>query len=202
MKKSTVRAKHSDTMFRGIFKNPKHFVYLLKHCRGADSLVSPDEIKPFDLDSEFVIRMWRNDVSFITSEGKIIILVEHQSTINPNMAFRMLLYYTELLQLWLKAAGVNLYGGKKIENFPEPEFYVVYNGPGDLKEESSTFKLEREGIKIDVTVKIADIRFEKLHDIAAENALAGYSYFNKILEDGMANGLSKDDAFEAARQDC
>jgi hypothetical protein len=43
-------------------------------------------------------RKFLNDVSFLAGK-KLIILMEHQSTINPNMALRILQYITRLYEL-------------------------------------------------------------------------------------------------------
>jgi len=107
-----------------------------------------------------------------------------------------------LLQLWIKIEGVNLYGEKKITQLPTPEFYVVYNGSKKLNSEVSDFVIEHTDIKIDVKVKIVDIKYSKLKHINAENALAGYSYFYKIYGDCKLKGLSDIDAFTEARAEC
>ena len=39
----------------------------------------------------------KSDVAFMTQDDRFIILIEHQSTENPNMALRMLMYDSELL---------------------------------------------------------------------------------------------------------
>jgi len=189
-------------MFRAYFKMPHNFLDLLKKCRGNQVPLTVDDIEPFDLDSNIAIRIRRNDVSFITKDKRLIILVEHQSTINPNMAFRLFLYFTELLQLWVKINGITLYGTNKIPDLPTPEFYVVYNGVSPLKETSSEFKLESNGMKIDVEVKIVDIHFDKLDDKKSDNALAGYSFFYKVYEKQIQNGLSTEKAFDVARTEC
>jgi hypothetical protein len=160
------------------------------------------DITPFDLESEITIRLWRNDVSFITKDNRLIILIEHQSTINPNMAFRIYMYHIELIQLWLKQNEINLYGKQKIKDLPLAEFYVVYNGAEPLQEEYSTFKYESECLNIDAKVKIININFDNLPDTAAENALAGYAYFYKIFDESKKNGNTTDEAFEAARCEC
>jgi len=81
--------------------------------QGRELNLTVDDIKAFDLESSIAIRIRRNDVSFITKDNRLIILIEHQSTLNPNMALRLFLYYIELLQLWIKGEGANLYGEKK-----------------------------------------------------------------------------------------
>ncbi|MCL2387051.1 MAG: Rpn family recombination-promoting nuclease/putative transposase [Defluviitaleaceae bacterium] len=196
-----MKRQHKDTMFRGWFKIPQNFLHLLKHCKG-DTTLTTDDIELFDLESVVIIRGRRNDVSFITKDNRLIILIEHQSSLNPNMAFRLFLYYMELLHLWIKSnSEINLYGNSKIENFPLPEFYVAYNGEKPLEEEFSTFKLDYGGVKVEVEVKILDIHFENLEDTRPDNALAGYSFFYKVFDDGLQAGLSNEEAFVKAREE-
>ena len=66
----------------------------------------------------------------------------------------------------------------------------------------STFELEHESIKIDVEVKIVDIHFESLNDTAPDNALAGYAFFYKTYDEQKHVGLSDEEAFSHARQEC
>jgi hypothetical protein len=191
-------------LFRGYFKIPENFLYLLERCRGGEAFLplTVADIKPFDLESEIAIRLWRNDVSFITKDNKLIILVEHQSTINPNMALRLYMYHNELFQLWIKQNEINLYGRQKIEDLPQPEFYVAYNGAEPLQEEYSTFAYKSECLNIDAKVKIINIHYDNLEDTATENSLAGYAYFYKIFDESRKNGNTTDEAFEAARREC
>ncbi|MDR0273156.1 MAG: hypothetical protein LBI27_07570, partial [Clostridiales bacterium] len=74
----------TDTMFRGIFINVENFLHLLKRCRNGNLDLSAEDLVPFDLNTEYAIRKRRNDVSFITKDNRLIILVEHQSTISAN----------------------------------------------------------------------------------------------------------------------
>ena len=131
--RSNLKRKHKDTLFRAHFKIPENFLQLLNRCSGGNSTLTTNDITPFDLDSATAIRIRRNDVSFITNDNRLIILIEHQSTVNPNMALRLFLYYIELLQLWIKLNKVNLYVTTKMQNIPKPEFYVAYNGTEPLK---------------------------------------------------------------------
>ena len=201
-RKSKIKRQHKDTLFRGVFKIPKHFIYLLEHCRNKHNTLNEEDLTPFDLDSSITTRIRRNDVSYITKDNRLIILIEHQSTINANIAFRLFLYYIELLQLWIKINKINLYGQSKISNLPVPEFYVAYNGNATLKETISTFTLEYTDIKIEMSVNIIDISFDRLTDQTPENALAGYSYFYKIYDAHIKAGATTEEAFIKARETC
>lgn len=194
--------KYKDTLFRAFFKQPQHFIHLLKHCNKNAHSLTVDDIIPFDLESEVAVRMRRNDVSFLTKDNRLIILVEHQSTINPNMAFRLFLYYSELLQLWIKTSGINIYSGAKITQFPIVEFYVAYNGQAKLKEQVSTFEIDNAHIKVAVTVNIIDIHFENLESQEADDTLAGYAYFYSQYDKLRQNGASGEEAFAQSRIKC
>ena len=65
-----------------------------------------------------------NDISFDIG-GKLVVLLEHQSTINPNMAVRLLMYIVRVYEKVLR--GKSLTSGKRL-TIPNPEFFVLYNG--------------------------------------------------------------------------
>ena len=66
-------------------------------------------------------------MSFII--GSHLNLYEHQSTWNPNMPLRGLLYFAQQFEGLVSARGDNIYGGGRIE-LPTPEYIVFYNGSG------------------------------------------------------------------------
>ena len=72
-----------------------------------------------------------NDISFEIG-GKLVVLIEHQSTINPNMALRLLLYIARVLEKRIESAKI--YSRKQI-SIPWPEFFVLYNGTDPFPDE-------------------------------------------------------------------
>ena len=65
----------------------------------------------------------KNDLSFLIDDR--LSLYEHQSTVNPNMPLRFLLYISDLYSGM--TAEENLYGRKTV-NLPFPCFVIFYNG--------------------------------------------------------------------------
>ena len=65
-----------------------------------------------------------NDVSMMIN-GKLIVLVEHQSTINENMPLRFLDY---VVRLYEKIVPQKSRYKMNLVHIPTPEFYVFYNG--------------------------------------------------------------------------
>ncbi|MGN0438347.1 MAG: hypothetical protein ACI4F4_07455 [Lachnospiraceae bacterium] len=72
-----------------------------------------------------IILSVRNDASFLFDS--YLNLYEHQSTYNPNMSLRFLLYYADLIKKLVEKNEYNLYGSRKI-TIPTPKFVVFYNG--------------------------------------------------------------------------
>ena len=71
-----------------------------------------------------ICKPYDNDISMLIN-GRLIVLVEHQSTPNENMPLRCLEYYVNLLYGIIPAkARYN----ESLVKIPTPEFYVFYNG--------------------------------------------------------------------------
>ena len=69
------------------------------------------------------IRDRRNDLSFIIDSR--LALYEHQSTYNPNLPLRFLMYVANLYSNMTKDR--NLYGSRPVK-LPAPRFVIFYNG--------------------------------------------------------------------------
>lgn len=70
-----------------------------------------------------IYKTFNNDVSMLIN-GRLIVLLEHQSTPNQNMPLRCLEYYVHLLY-GIVPAKVRY--NEKVYKIPSPEFYVFYN---------------------------------------------------------------------------
>jgi hypothetical protein len=145
-------------------------------------------------------------VSFLTKDDKLIIFVEHQTTLSPNFAFKLLLYYLELMQLWLKTKNISIHGATTISEFPDAMLYVAYNGKDKtekLEQTSTTFNMDSTNIKINITVEIVDIRYDNLEELEKDNILAGYSYFYSRYDFyHIKKKATTGEAFIKAREDC
>ena len=99
-----------------------------------------------------------NDVS-MEINGKIIVFVEHQSTINKNMPLRFLEYFVHILYGIVPARARYW---KLLYKIPAPEFYVLYNGnepmPGESELKlSDAFITEQESPLCELKVKVINI---------------------------------------------
>ena len=114
--------KFKNGVFTMLFDDPA----LLRELYCALGGVSLPPDLPVSINTlENVMYMdFNNDISFEIG-GKLVVLIEHQSTVNPNMALRMLIYITRVLEKMIDSKA--LYSRKRMV-IPWPEFYVLYNG--------------------------------------------------------------------------
>ena len=106
-----------------------------------------------------IIKTFYNDVSMLIN-GKLIVLIEHQSTPNQNMPLRCLEYYVHLLYGIIPAKARYK---ESLFKIPTPEFYVFYNGEKKVKQEyimklSDAFLEKQEDPVCEAKVKFISIR--------------------------------------------
>ncbi|GBU23831.1 hypothetical protein R83H12_00450 [Fibrobacteria bacterium R8-3-H12] len=122
--------QHKNNVFATLFSEPKATIELYNAVTGQN--YPPDTKIEIVTLSNALFNGQLNDVAFVL-DGKLVVLMEHQSTINNNMPLRMLIYMGREYEIMTK--GKDLYRKKLIE-IPAPEFIVLYNG----KEEFPDFK--------------------------------------------------------------
>ena len=139
------------------------------------------------------LRKLYNALSFII-DNKLIILIEHQSTINPNMPLRMLCY---IARQYEKLAFTNRIYSTRLVEIPTPELYVFYNGKEDQPLESElklsdTYIAKCDKISLEAVVKVINVNYEKGARILKKcQTLREEDGYMCGLEEGTAKGQQK-----------
>lgn len=178
----------ANSAFTILFNQEEYAVDLYKEVSGIS--LHPTQIKSVKLEEGLAPSRLYNDISFLTQCNKLLVLVEHQSTINPNMAFRLLEYFVRLASQYIKITRQDKYGTRQIE-LPQAELFVVYNGPGEMPQFPP---LDLGDIK--VTIKVKNIHFHRLADQSPNSAVAGYA---RLID--LAREMSIWDAMEIAAKE-
>lgn len=94
-------------------------------------------------------------------------LYEHQSTWNPNMPLRFLIYVAKEYQVLVR--NQTLYASKMVE-LPTPHFVVFYNGeeekePESILKLSHAFMQKTEEPELELIVKVLNINLNKKQEI-------------------------------------
>lgn len=114
---------HKADVFAMAFKNKKDLLDLYNAVNGTD-YENIDDLEVNTLDNVLYMSM-KNDVSFII--GCTMNLYEHQSSYNPNMPLRGLLYFSRLFNKYADQRKLNLYSST-LQKIPTPKYIVFYNG--------------------------------------------------------------------------
>lgn len=123
--------KYRDSFFSFYFSDKVRLLSLCNALTGEDA-TDPNEIEITTLEETFFSKR-KNDISCLF-RGRLLILIEQQSTLNRNMPLRFLLYVVKLLnQIYDKEFSEQLHGTKQIK-LPHMEFFVLYNGQRPAKE--------------------------------------------------------------------
>jgi len=181
----------------------EYFLSLYNAIHNTNFKIGEVEIKPVTLEN-VVYNNIENDVSMEINDS-IVVLAEHQSTINNNMPFRCLEYLVAHYNRFF--TDNDKYNTKEIK-LPRPECYVFYNGDDAFPQEkimrlSDAFKDVNsiairqsvpekalpDTLSLDLTVKIYNINKEANHPILQKcEALLAYSNFTEYARIGKRNG--------------
>ena len=128
MRKREPKRTYKDTLFRTIFggkdERSKRWLLSLYNALSGKNHTNIEDLEITTLEDVIYVSM-KNDLSFLIHSQ--MCLYEHQSTVNPNMPLRGLLYFSQLYQQYIDKHKKNLYGSVLVK-IPAPQFIVFYNG--------------------------------------------------------------------------
>ena len=145
---------------------------------------------------------YKNDISFVFDFE--LLLYEHQSTCNPNMPLRDLIYVTRVLQNRVK--DENLYS-KSLIKIPTPRFVVFYNGTDFQPEQqvlylSDAFEKKQNEPALELSVIVYNINLGYNHELLdACRLLKEYAQYVAQVR-VYAEKLPLSEAVEKAVDDC
>lgn len=112
---------YKDRLYKMIFNDKSELLKLYNAINGTH-YDDPAMLTITTLDNAIYMTM-ENDLSFIIDMR--LALYEQQSTVNPNLPLRFLMYITDIYSAYTK--DMNIYGSKKVQ-IPLPSFVIFYNG--------------------------------------------------------------------------
>lgn len=141
----------------------------------------------------------KNDCSFII--GNYLNLYEQQSTFNPNMPIRGLIYLVHIYEAYINEHGLNLYGSRRVE-LPTPKYVVFYNGTEerpDVEELKISEAFRESDSCLEFTATIYNINQGHNPELMKQcKTLAGYSVLIEKVREYQAKGLTLADAIDTA----
>lgn len=201
---STHNRRYKDSVFVDFFgedKKAKENFLSLYNALHATHLDSSTELIPLRL--EHVMYMsFCNDVSCLI-DNKIIVLAEHQSTINNNMPIRFLEYAARLYEQIQNPRERYL---RKLKPIPTPEFYVFYNGKEKypahkILKLSDAFITKPAKASLELVVQVLNINYNKDNGILEQcKPLEQYTLFVEAVR--RHSVIDRENGFKNAIKEC
>ena len=210
-RKREPKRTYRDSLFRTIFggkdERSKRWLLSLYNALSGKNHTNIEDLEITTLEDVIYVSM-KNDLSFLIHSQ--MCLYEHQSTVNPNMPLRGLLYFSQLYQQYIDKHKKNLYGCVLVK-IPAPQFIVFYNGD---KEQSDIveYKLsdafitdvsskDRETYGADFEWTATVININKNHNESlSKNCEPLYYYceFVNQVKENLSQGMTFDSAVNEA----
>ncbi|PWJ72393.1 hypothetical protein [Murimonas intestini] len=199
-RKGGINRTYKSRLFEMIFSSKKELLELY-NAVNETSYENPEELEVNTLENAIYMSM-RNDLSFIIDSR--LALYEHQSTYNPNLPLRFLMYAANLYSNMTKDR--NLYGSRPVK-LPAPRFVIFYNGLSEQPDRqiiklSDVYEVQDKEISLELKAVMLNINRghnERLMDKC--KTLKDYSiYVDKVRE--YTKSMTLEDAVEKAITEC
>ena len=196
--------RYKDSVFVDFFsedKNAKDNFLALYNALHGTHLDSSTKLKRLRLEQVMYMTFY-NDVAHLVDD-RIIVLAEHQSTINRNMPLRFLQYVARLYEQ-IQDPKAKYY--RTLQKIPTPEFYVFYNGVENYPERttlrlSDAFMTMPAKPSIELIVTVININYNKRSEVLhACKPLAEYTLFIETVR--RHTKLDSENGFKNAIKEC
>lgn len=193
------KRKYKDSLFRHIFNDKKRLASLYLALSGE--AIRPRDIRINTLRGVFFNDV-KNDISFRVGD-KTVVLIEQQSSWNPNMPLRMLWY---IARIYRNIVDRDMAYRSALVALPEPEFYVLYNGTQEqppYQKQNLADAFGGKKLKLDLEVDCYNINLAKGRQILEKcEELRAYSVFVAKVRELTAAGETLTTAIRAAIRYC
>lgn len=196
--------EYKDRFFKYIFgkntQESKKWRLQLYNALNGTTYSDPDILRLNTIDDVIYITM-HNDISFLVDSQ--MTLYEQQSSNNPNMPLRGLLYFAQLYQIYLTQNDKSLLHSKLIK-IPTPKFIVFYNGnkndPDNWKLKLTTaFAQPDSSGDFEWTATVINMNPEH-NKTLQKNCKPLYDYVSFVyrIKNNIKSGMPKNEAIEEA----
>ena len=186
---------HKDSLFVDYFSRDRdwkqHFLSLYNALHGTSLQVADTVLERVNLE-QVLYKSYYNDIAVLVN-GQFILMIEHQSTINPNMPLRLLEY---IARIYGNIVDSKAKFSRHLVPLARPEFYVFYTGDQKLPPESYLHlsdafpnQAPNSDLTLELKVKVCTIKSESPSPVVHScHDLEQYVQFLELVEEARAAG--------------
>ena len=200
--RGTFNRQYQDRLFKAIFGREEHKDWLLSlyNALNGSSYTDPSAIEINTIEGIIYVTM-KNDISFLIDSQ--LNLYEQQSSYNPNMPLRGLMYFAELYQKHLTRQDRDLFTTALVK-IPTPNFVVFYNGSRNMPDVtklylSDAFEIPAESGDFEWTATMLNINAGRNKTLLQKcKPLYHYSCYVDRVKTNVRSGMTKENAVSEA----
>ena len=164
---------HKDSLFIDLFckdklVGKKNFISLYNALHNTNLDLEHTKLEEVNIENVLYMAL-SNDIAMLV-DNRLVVLVEHQSTINENMPLRLLEYISRIYEQLVPSEDRY---EKKMIKIPYPEFFVFYNGTEDYPVETELrlsdafifpdekYNIKNKDFSLEIKVRIVNINSDK-----------------------------------------
>ncbi|MBR4321524.1 hypothetical protein [Treponema sp.] len=175
---------YKDSLFRLIYsgndERSRRWLLSLYNALCGRNYTDINDLRITTIENVIYLTM-KNDLSFLLDSQ--MNLFEHQSTVNPNMPLRGLMYFGQLYQNEVKRQKKDIFGSSLIK-IPSPRFIVLYNGDKELPDNkkyrlSDAFETEDKSGEFEWTATLININ-KNHNETIQKNCESLYHYIEFV----------------------
>lgn len=172
-----VNSKTKDSVFKRLFSEKEYALELYKVFHPEDKNATQEDLQFVTIENLFV-NDYYNDIGLLI-KNRLIILIEAQSTWNPNMALRTFIYLAETYKNYIHDYEIDLFS-PGIVKVPEPEIIVIFTG--ERKGRPETQKLSANFITENKLHFPLELTVKMVYDSSDSDIVFQYITFCKVFD--------------------
>ena len=198
---TSANRNYKDTVFRLLFSDKVRLLELYNAVSGKH-YTNPDDLEIVTLENAVYLG-FKNDLAFLLDTG--IYLYEHQSTVNPNIPLRDLIYiaaeYNKLVET------KSLYSST-VQKIPTPNFIVFYNGEKEIEDRdeyrlSDAYETAVNNPALELRVTVLNVNYGRNSELMEQcRTLKDYSQYVALVRRYKKELGSLDKAVKTAIDEC
>ncbi|MGN0481624.1 MAG: hypothetical protein ACI4EV_08640 [Lachnospiraceae bacterium] len=195
------KREYKSTLFSMLLREPEYALQVFNVLNNSN-ITDSSEVQIYNLEAGASL-LRRNDAAFIV--GMHLNIYEHQSTVNPNMPLRSVLYFASIMEKYVR--NRNLLSSKMVK-IPTPHFAVFYNGKPEEAEQkilklSDSFQLETKEPELELICHMYNInRGNNVGLLDKCKVLRDYMILVNKVRSYSGDGIELDMAIKRAVDEC
>jgi hypothetical protein len=195
--------EHKSSVFADFFRDRDRLLAMYGALKGR-SYPKDAEVEFVTLD-DVLFQKQINDLAFVL-DGRLIVLIEHQSTLSGNIPLRMLIYIGREYERLTDSRDIYRH---KLIKIPKPDFIVLYNGtetcPDEFEMNLSDAFTDAPEIPNMLELRVKGYNVNDGHNpeiLKRSRDLGDYAYLMALIRRNTEAGMLLGEAITAAIRQC